>query len=74
MLLGLLIVQLRVLKQKEITVIPIEVIIDDVSYKDCEEGVRERVYNTLNEGKTVTTSQPNIGEMVDLFSKCKRRI
>ncbi len=52
-------------------VIPIEVIIDGVSYKDCEEGVRERVYNALNEGKTVTTSQPNIGEMVDLFSKCK---
>ena len=39
--------------------------------KDCEEGVRERVYNALNEGKTVTTSQPNIGEMVELFSKCK---
>lgn len=52
-------------------VIPIEVIIDGVSYKDCEEGVRERVYNALNEGKTVTTSQPNIGEMVELFSKCK---
>ncbi len=32
-----------------------------MSYKDCEEGVRERVYNALNEGKTVTTSQPNIG-------------
>lgn len=52
-------------------VIPIEVIIDGVSYKDCEEGVRERVYNALNEGKTVTTSQPNIGEMVELFTKCK---
>ncbi|MED2584002.1 DegV family protein, partial [Bacillus thuringiensis] len=52
-------------------VIPIEVIIDGMSYKDCEEGVRERVYNALNEGKTVTTSQPNIGEMVELFTKCK---
>ena len=52
-------------------VIPIEVIIDGISYKDCEEGVRERVYNALNEGKTVTTSQPNIGEMVELFTKCK---
>lgn len=52
-------------------VIPIEVIIDGISYKDCEEGVRERVYNALNEGKIVTTSQPNIGEMVELFTKCK---
>lgn len=63
MLLGLLIVQLRVFTTEgDNFVIPIEVIIDGVSYKDCEEGVRERVYNALNEGKTVTTSQPNIGK------------
>ncbi|KWW52747.1 hypothetical protein AWW69_20980 [Bacillus cereus] len=39
----------------DIFVIPIEVFIDCVSYKDCEEGVRERVYIVFNEGKTVTT-------------------
>lgn len=52
-------------------VIPIEVIIDGVSYKDCEEGVRERVYNALNEGKTVTTSQPNIGKWQNYFRNAK---
>lgn len=52
-------------------VIPIEVIIDGVSYKDCEEGVHKRLYEALNDGRTVTTSQPNIGEMVELFTKCK---
>lgn len=34
-------------------VILIEVIIDGVLYKDCEEGVCECVYNVLNEGKIV---------------------
>ena len=72
MLLGLLIVQLRVFTTEgDNFVIPIEVIIDGVSYKDCEEGVRERVYNALNEGKLSLHPQPNIGEMVELFSKCK---
>ncbi len=28
----------------------------------------------LNDGRTVTTSQPNIGEMVELFTKCKEDI
>ena len=58
-------------EQKEITLLSQSKHIDGISYKDCEEGVRERVYNALNEGKTVTTSQPNIGEMVELFTKCK---
>lgn len=52
-------------------VIPIEIVINGTAYKDCEEGVRERVYDALKEGVTVTTSQPNLGEMVALFSKCK---
>ena len=55
-------------------VIPIEVIIDGVSYKDCEEGVRERVYNALNEGKTVTTSQPNIGNGRIIFEMQKKNM
>ncbi|EEM11307.1 alanine aminotransferase [Bacillus pseudomycoides] len=52
-------------------VIPIEIVINGTAYKDCEEGVRERVYDALKQGITVTTSQPNFGDMVALFSKCK---
>ncbi|KFM99226.1 DegV family protein [Bacillus clarus] len=52
-------------------VIPIEIIINGTPYKDCEEGVHDRLYDALNNGITVTTSQPNIGEMVELFTKCK---
>lgn len=52
-------------------VIPIQIAINGTAYRDCEEGVLEHVYSALKEGVTVTTSQPNLGEMVALFTRCK---
>lgn len=54
-------------KKKGVTINPLSVAIGEKSYKDYEEMDIDLLYKFINEGKMPKTSQPNLGDLVDIF-------
>lgn len=54
-------------KEKNVEIIPVGVIINNQIYKDYIEISPNELLNKLNNGILPTTSQPNIGEVLDLI-------
>lgn len=56
-------------KRVGVTVIPVSVAIDGKSYKDYEEIQSEEFLELINAGATATSSQPAIGDVLDVFEE-----
>lgn len=52
-----------------VTIIPVFVVIDGKSYKDLEEMSSERFLELVEAGAVPTSSQPAIGDLIELFEK-----
>lgn len=61
----------EVAKQNDINVIPLSIIFEDNSYKDGELSSSDFYSLLKSASKAPTTSQPSIGEFVELYSKLK---
>lgn len=56
-------------KKKDIDIIPMIVSINDHSYKENEEIDTESVLKMISEGHMPITSQPSVGEVIDMYNK-----
>src|SRR5690625_329038 len=62
------------IKEHNIYVLPLSVIINGVSYKEDIDITKEQVYEKLQEhGEGATTSQPSFGEFIDLYEELKEQ-
>lgn len=52
-----------------LSVVPLNITIDDKSYKDFEEITSEQLLKMIEEHKVPRTSQPSLGEKIDLYNK-----
>src|SRR5699024_8856612 len=60
------------IKENNIFVLPLSVIVDNVSYKEDIEITKDQFYEKLKEhGEGATTSQPAFGEFLDLYERLK---
>lgn len=60
------------LKEKNIHVVPLQVIINDKSYREDVDITKEEFYDMLKDyGDGAKTSQPAIGEFIELYEKLK---
>ena len=59
---------------KNVEIIPVGVIINNQAYKDYIEISSDELLNKLNEGFVPTTSQPNIGEILDTINNTDEEI
>ena len=60
------------IEKHNIHVIPLQVVINQESYKETVEITQEEFYERMkNESGTFQTSQPSIGDFVDLYKKLK---
>lgn len=61
------------IKEHNIFVLPLSVIVNDVSYKDDIEITKDQFYEKLKEyGEGAKTSQPTYGEFMQLYEKLKK--
>ena len=58
-------------REMGVTIIPVCVSINDKSYKDYEEISSEEFLELINEGGVPTSSQPSVGEVLEVFETCK---
>jgi DegV family protein with EDD domain len=58
-------------KQKNLFVLPLMILIDGVNFRDQEEITASQVYDKLDTAK-VSTSLPNLGDLVELVAKLKQ--
>lgn len=56
-------------KENDIQVVPVEVILDGKAYKDYVEIQSDELLSKLNAGMIPTTSQPSIGEVVQIYEE-----
>lgn len=56
-------------KDNGLEIIPLTVTINDVTYKEFEEINTEEFIDIINEGHVPISSQPSIGEVIDLYNK-----
>lgn len=56
-------------KSKNIDVTPLSVTIDHVTYREFEEINTEKFIDIINKGHVPVSSQPSIGEVVDIYNK-----
>src|SRR5690625_6488253 len=62
------------IKEHNIYVLPLSVIINGVSYKEDIDITKEQVYEKLQEhGEGATTSQPSCGEFIDLYEALQEK-
>src|SRR5690625_3359452 len=62
------------IRENNIHVLPISVIVNDVSYKEDYEFTRNTFYKLLQEhGEGATTSQPAFGKFINLYNKLKEK-
>ena len=54
-------------KSKGIYVMPLPVIVDDKTYIECETITSEELYQSMLDGKSVKTSQPSPGDLMDMW-------
>ena len=54
------------------TIIPVYVVIDGKSYKDMVEMTGEEFLKQIEAGAVPTSSQPAIGDLIELFEQYKR--
>lgn len=54
----------------DIDIIPLNIILDDVSYLDCVEIDIDTVYRHMKAGKVPTTSQPSYESITKAYDKC----
>lgn len=60
------------IKKHNIFVLPLSVMVNDVSYKEDIEITKDQFYEKLKEhGKGATTSQPAYGDFINLYEKLK---
>ena len=52
-----------------VTIIPVYVVIDGKSYKDLEEMSSEKFLELVEAGAVPTSSQPAIGDLIELFEQ-----
>src|SRR5699024_6948440 len=61
------------IKENNIFVLPLSVIVDNVFYKEDIEITKDQFYEKLKEhGEGATTSQPAFGEFINLYEKLKK--
>ncbi len=58
--------------QKNIKLIPLNILIDDKSYNDLYEISYNEIYSALKNGKMPSTSQPSIGIIYEIFEGLKK--
>lgn len=56
-------------KKRNIDVAPLSVTIDGKTYRELEDIQTERFIEIINEGHLPTSSQPSIGEVIELYEK-----
>ncbi len=56
-------------KNKGIDIVPLSVTIDNVTYKENEEISTEEFIDIINQGHIPMSSQPAIGEVIELYNK-----
>ena len=61
-------------KEKNVEIIPVGVIINNQSYKDYIEIKPNELLNQLNQGVVPTTSQPNVGDILDVINNSDEEI
>jgi len=62
------------IRENNIHVLPLSVIVNDVSYKEDYEFTRNTFYKLLQEhGEGATTSQPAFGKFINLYNKLKEK-
>lgn len=55
--------------KKGLSIVPLNITIDNKSYKDYEEITSLELLNMIKEHKIPKTSQPSLGEKIDLYNK-----
>src|SRR5690625_2190307 len=60
------------IKEHNIYVLPLNVIVNGISYKDDIDITKEQFYELINDhGEGATTSQPAFGEFINLYNRLK---
>lgn len=57
-------------ERQDITIVPVSVTINDKTYRDYEEITSEEFVKLIEEGGIPTSSQPAVGEMLDVYDSC----
>lgn len=60
-------------KQIGLSIVPLNITVDDVSYRDFEDISEEKIYQMIEEGKVPRTSQPSLGEKIDLYNELSKK-
>lgn len=60
------------IKNYPVSIVPLEVRLDDEIYEDNITITAETFYKKLNEGKKPSTSQPSVGKIHELYEKLKK--
>jgi len=61
------------IRRWEIAVVPLEVTIDDVVYREAADRETERVLDALEAGRRVSTSQPSVGAFEKVYMEAAAR-
>lgn len=58
-------------EKKGIIVNPLSITLNNISYKEYEEISSEEAFNKINNGELPSTSQPNLGNLLEIYEKYK---
>lgn len=60
-------------KQIGLSIIPLNITVDEVSYRDYEDITEQKLYTMISEGKVPRTSQPSLGEKINLYNELLKK-
>lgn len=61
-------------RQQDLTIIPACTIIDSQSYRDFEDISLDAFLQKIEDGKTPTTSQPSVGDVLDVYQSAEEEM
>lgn len=60
-------------KEKGLHIVPLNITIDSISYRDFEDITSTQLLKMINKHKIPRTSQPSLGEKIDLYNELARK-